>query len=76
MTTTHLKLRSPLGDESHNFYVLIETSGSMMAHDEEKLSLFTENLLRDNIIDNGTMTNDPGKINVRIIFSFFKLLPE
>ncbi|XP_012151768.1 D-2-hydroxyglutaric acid dehydrogenase isoform X2 [Megachile rotundata] len=57
-------LKNPLTskDDGHEFYVLIETSGSNASHDEEKLSLFVEKALSDGIIEDGTLTSDPAKI--------------
>lgn len=46
-----------------------------MGHDEEKLSLFVEKAINDNIIEDGTLTNEKTKVNVckmRYMFrSFF-----
>ncbi|XP_031789445.1 D-2-hydroxyglutarate dehydrogenase, mitochondrial [Nasonia vitripennis] len=56
-----LGLRSPLSDE-HDFYVLIETAGSHLAHDEEKLETFLTKLMDGGIVDDGTVTSEPSKI--------------
>ncbi|XP_017888237.1 D-2-hydroxyglutarate dehydrogenase, mitochondrial isoform X2 [Ceratina calcarata] len=57
-------LRSPLTSKSdgHEFYVLMETSGSNVDHDEEKLTSFVEKALADDIIEDGTLTSDPTKV--------------
>ncbi|KAG7199803.1 hypothetical protein KM043_000465 [Ampulex compressa] len=60
----NLGLKNPLTSKSegHEFYVLIETSGSEMGHDEEKLAKFVERALAQNLIEDGTLTADPGKV--------------
>lgn len=57
-------LKSPLTTkiDGHDFYVLMETSGSNVNHDEEKLTSFVEKALADDIIEDGTLTSDPTKI--------------
>ncbi|XP_078048801.1 D-2-hydroxyglutaric acid dehydrogenase [Augochlora pura] len=57
-------LKSPLISvpEGHEFYILLETSGSNMAHDEEKLTSFVEKALADDVIEDGTLTSDPAKV--------------
>lgn len=64
-------LKSPLTTkiDGHDFYVLMETSGSNVNHDEEKLTSFVEKALADNIIEDGTLTSDPTKVKVSIFFS-------
>lgn len=44
------------------FYVLIETFGSNSSHDEEKMSLFLEKVISDNIAQDGTLATDLTKI--------------
>lgn len=65
-------LKSPLTTkiDGHDFYVLMETSGSNVNHDEEKLTSFVEKALADDIIEDGTLTSDPTKIKVSIFFSY------
>ena len=58
--TTTLGLKSPL-DDTHEFYVLIETAGSQSAHDEEKISRFLEKTMENGLVENGTYTADPSK---------------
>ena len=59
----NLKLTSPLTTD-FPFYVLIETSGSMAAHDEEKLSLFLERVLEQGLVADGTVAAELSKIKV------------
>lgn len=68
-------LKSPLTTkiDGHDFYVLMETSGSNINHDEEKLTSFVEKALADNIIEDGTLTSDPTKVKVSIFFSVFSI---
>ncbi|XP_076636354.1 D-2-hydroxyglutaric acid dehydrogenase isoform X2 [Colletes latitarsis] len=57
-------LKNPLTTkpDGHDFYVLLETSGSNMAHDEEKLASFVEKALAEGMIEDGTLTSDPAKV--------------
>lgn len=64
-----LGVRSPLTDE-HEFYVLVETAGSKLAHDEEKVEAFLTKLMDRGIIDDGTVTSQPSKIRVSIFFFY------
>lgn len=56
-----LGLRNPI--QKNNFYVLVETSGADMSHDEEKLTKFTEWLMNENLVQDGTIATDKQKIN-------------
>uniref|UniRef100_A0ABD2XE31 D-2-hydroxyglutarate dehydrogenase, mitochondrial n=1 Tax=Trichogramma kaykai TaxID=54128 RepID=A0ABD2XE31_9HYME len=56
-----LGLRSPLASE-HEYYVLIETSGSEARHDDEKVSAFLEKAMSDGVVDDGTVTSEPSKV--------------
>lgn len=60
--TGNLKVKCPLGD--FPFYMLIETSGSNSAHDEEKLNAFLEDIMGDGTVLDGTVTNEPGRSKV------------
>jgi len=62
----NLGMKNPLTSrkDGHDFYVIIETSGSHLAHDEEKLSSFVEKAINDDIIEDGTLTNEITKVNV------------
>ncbi|KAF3429149.1 hypothetical protein E2986_05180 [Frieseomelitta varia] len=61
---TTFGMKSPLTSKTdgHDFYVLLETSGSNVNHDEEKLGSFVEKALADDIIEDGTLTSDPTKV--------------
>lgn len=63
---TTFGMKSPLTSKTdgHDFYVLLETSGSNTNHDEEKLGSFVEKALADDIIEDGTLTSDPTKVKV------------
>ncbi|XP_051638400.1 D-2-hydroxyglutarate dehydrogenase, mitochondrial isoform X1 [Manacus candei] len=56
----HLKLSSPV--TGNPFYVLIETSGSNSAHDEEKLNNFLEQATASGLVTDGTVATDDKKI--------------
>ncbi|XP_017681825.1 PREDICTED: D-2-hydroxyglutarate dehydrogenase, mitochondrial isoform X2 [Lepidothrix coronata] len=56
----HLKLSSPVAGSP--FYVLIETSGSNSAHDEEKLNNFLEQATASGLVTDGTVATDDKKI--------------
>lgn len=62
VSINNLGMKNPL--TSHEFYMLIETSGSHLAHDEEKLSSFVEKAMNNDIIEDGTLTNETAKVNV------------
>ncbi|KAK9480078.1 hypothetical protein V1514DRAFT_326359 [Lipomyces japonicus] len=51
------ELRRPL-DNEHNFYVLVETSGSNRGHDEEKLQQYLEDLIENDVIEDGVLAQD------------------
>lgn len=57
-----LGVRNPLSE--HPFYVLIEVSGSNAAHDEEKLNAFLESAMGEGIVSDGTVTNEPSRMQV------------
>ncbi|CRK88582.1 CLUMA_CG002378, isoform A [Clunio marinus] len=44
------------------FYMLIETSGSNQAHDEEKLNEFLRKAMESSLVIDGVTTNEPGKM--------------
>nr|XP_034989598.1 D-2-hydroxyglutarate dehydrogenase, mitochondrial isoform X3 [Zootoca vivipara]XP_034989599.1 D-2-hydroxyglutarate dehydrogenase, mitochondrial isoform X3 [Zootoca vivipara] len=56
----HLKLTNPVSESP--FYVLIETSGSNSAHDEEKLSHFLEHVMASGLVAEGTLASEDKKI--------------
>ena len=55
-----IDLKNPI--EENNFYVLIETSGSNAAHDEEKLTKFVEWLMEKDLVQDGTIATDKQKM--------------
>ncbi|KAG5327186.1 D2HDH protein, partial [Pseudoatta argentina] len=65
VSINNLGLKNPLTSrkEGHEFYMIIETSGSHLVHDEEKLSSFVEKAINDDIIEDGTMTNESKKLD-------------
>lgn len=60
LVETHLRLHNPIS--KWPFYVLIETSGSVSNHDEEKINLFLEKVMSDNTAQDGTLATDLSKI--------------
>lgn len=66
VSVNHLGMKNPLTtrENGHDFYMIVETSGSHLAHDEEKLSLFVEKAMDQGIIEDGTLTNETAKVNV------------
>ena len=51
----NLGLDCPIG--SHPFYLLIETSGSNMYHDQEKVNQFLERVLSEKLVTDGTVAS-------------------
>lgn len=66
VSINNLGMKNPLTshEDGHEFYMLIETSGSHLAHDEEKLSSFIEKAINNDFIEDGTLTNETTKFNV------------
>ncbi|XP_069692075.1 D-2-hydroxyglutarate dehydrogenase, mitochondrial isoform X1 [Periplaneta americana] len=60
--TTNLKLQRPIGE--FPFYMLIETSGSNGAHDEEKLNKFLEASMANGVVLDGTVASEPSRIKL------------
>ncbi|XP_039280712.1 D-2-hydroxyglutarate dehydrogenase, mitochondrial [Nilaparvata lugens] len=58
----NLGVKSPIGQ--FPFYVLIETSGSHTAHDEEKLNAFLDAAMAESYVLDGTVTNEPSRMQV------------
>ncbi|XP_031621872.1 D-2-hydroxyglutarate dehydrogenase, mitochondrial-like [Contarinia nasturtii] len=67
----HYKLNSPIGE--YPFYLLLETSGSNLKHDEEKMNSFLESSLARGDIQDGVVTNET--VKVRQIWAIRELLP-
>lgn len=66
VSINNLGMKNPLTsrEDGHEFYMIIETAGSHLVHDEEKLSSFVEKAINDDIIEDGTMTNESKKLEV------------
>ncbi|QLL34625.1 hypothetical protein HG536_0G04870 [Torulaspora globosa] len=72
-TIDYLKgLPFPL-ENHHNFYVLIETSGSNKRHDDEKLSAFLSSALDAKLLSEGVMAKD--KADYDRIWTWRKSVP-
>ncbi|XP_050723158.1 D-2-hydroxyglutarate dehydrogenase, mitochondrial-like isoform X2 [Eriocheir sinensis] len=56
----NLKLKVPIS--SHEYYMLIETSGSDGTHDEEKLNTFLEDALGSGIVADGTVASESSRM--------------
>jgi hypothetical protein len=50
--------------------MLIETSGSNMEHDEDKLHKFLQKAMDKSIVCDGFVTNEPGKMKVSEVLIF------
>ncbi|KAF9586014.1 hypothetical protein BGW38_010408 [Lunasporangiospora selenospora] len=59
---------------SHQFYVLVETSGSNKEHDDEKLGQLLEGLITDGIIQDGVLAQDTTQI--RNLWAIREGIPE
>ncbi|KAJ2767034.1 D-lactate ferricytochrome c oxidoreductase, partial [Coemansia nantahalensis] len=69
----HQALKHPLAAE-YPFYVLIETSGSNKAHDDEKLEGLLEELLETGVVEDGSLAQDASQI--RRMWSMREGIPE
>lgn len=67
VSINNLGMKNPLTNrkDGHEFYMVIETSGSHQDHDEEKLSSFVENAINNDLIEDGTLTSETAKLNVK-----------
>ncbi|KAI8890384.1 FAD-binding domain-containing protein [Backusella circina FSU 941] len=52
----------PIMEKEYPFYVLIETSGSNKDHDDEKLSTYLENMIVDEVAEDGVVAQDESQI--------------
>ncbi|KAF9307293.1 hypothetical protein BGZ74_007103 [Mortierella antarctica] len=59
---------------AHDFYVLIETSGSNKDHDDEKLGNYLEGLMGDDIVQDGVVAQDTTQ--VRNLWAIREGIPE
>jgi len=66
--TTHLHVSNPISPSP--FYVLLETSGSNAAHDEDKLQMFLDSVTSSGLVMDGTIATAPSKIQVGLLQSF------
>ncbi|KAM7160332.1 D-2-hydroxyglutarate dehydrogenase, mitochondrial isoform 2-T2 [Macrochelys suwanniensis] len=62
LVESHLKLSKPVTGSP--FYILIETSGSNSAHDEEKLNNFLEHVMASGLVTDGTVATEDKKIKM------------
>ena len=60
--------------EKASFYVLIETSGSNKEHDDDKMSSLMENLLDNEIIQDGVLAQDETQMNA--LWNLRESVPE
>ena len=60
-----LGLYNPL--DEYPFYMVVETSGSNEAHDEEKLNSFLEGALTEGFVADGTVATDGSKVTVSLL---------
>ncbi|KAL8473834.1 hypothetical protein ACS0TY_030624 [Phlomoides rotata] len=51
-------LRDPLPSSKHNFYILIETTGSTESHDKEKLEAFLIHSIESGMLTDGVLAQD------------------
>jgi len=57
LVTNVKKVRNPLNSR-HKFYVLIETAGSNIDHDREKVTQFLEHVTTNQVVTDGTIAGD------------------
>lgn len=69
----HTDLIRPL-EQKYPFYVLIETSGSNKAHDDEKLETFLESALTEELVLDGVVAQDAGEVSN--LWQWRELIPE
>ncbi|GMM28486.1 D-lactate dehydrogenase [Martiniozyma asiatica (nom. inval.)] len=71
LAAKHLETTHPLCQEDdtgidsvpeYPFYVLIETSGSNKEHDDEKLEGFLERIMEDEVVADGTVSQDESQL--------------
>ncbi|PLW26706.1 hypothetical protein PCASD_20758 [Puccinia coronata f. sp. avenae] len=72
----HTQQKDPFtsSQDSNQFYVLIETSGSNKQHDDMKLEHLIESLMESEIISDGILSQDESQL--QSIWSFRELIPE
>ncbi|XP_026464711.1 D-2-hydroxyglutarate dehydrogenase, mitochondrial-like [Ctenocephalides felis] len=52
--------KRPIGN--YPFYMVIETQGSHMEHDEEKLQSFLQKAMNESVVEDGVVASEPSKI--------------
>lgn len=65
-SSRYLNQAPPIGE--YPFYMLLETSGSNAAHDEEKVHQFLGSAMERNLVLDGTTTNEVGKMKQMWLF--------
>ncbi|KAH7836090.1 hypothetical protein Vadar_032608 [Vaccinium darrowii] len=69
LVLNHLEgVRNPLPPSMHNFYVLIETTGSDQSYDKEKLEAFLLRSMEGGLISDGVLAQD-----INQAFSFWRI---
>ncbi|KAG5517805.1 hypothetical protein RHGRI_038241 [Rhododendron griersonianum] len=69
LVLNHLEgVRNPLPPSMHNFYVLIETTGSDQSYDKEKLEAFLLRYMEVGLISDGVLAQD-----INQAFSFWRI---
>ncbi|KAF7145396.1 hypothetical protein RHSIM_Rhsim04G0168600 [Rhododendron simsii] len=69
LVLNHLEgVRNPLPPSMHNFYVLIETTGSDQSYDKEKLEAFLLHSMEVGLISDGVLAQD-----INQAFSFWRI---
>ncbi|KAL1916271.1 uncharacterized protein VTP21DRAFT_5888 [Calcarisporiella thermophila] len=61
-------------EREYPFYALVETQGSCKDHDEEKITVFLENLMQSDIAKDGVIAQDIQQMNS--LWSIRELIPE
>ncbi|KAG0341009.1 hypothetical protein BG004_006183 [Podila humilis] len=61
-------------ESTHDFYVLIETSGSNKDHDDEKLTNYLEGLMMDDVVQDGVVAQDTNQL--RNLWAIREGIPE
>jgi len=72
--TAHLRVSNPIS--ASPFYVLLETSGSNAAHDENKLQMFLDSVTSSELVTDGTVATVPSKIKVWSGAKFSNVRPK
>ncbi|RUS23105.1 hypothetical protein BC937DRAFT_92319 [Endogone sp. FLAS-F59071] len=65
--------KDPLQSD-YAFYVLVETSGSNKEHDDEKLNAYLENIMSNNVVQDGVVAQD--ETQIKNLWSIREGIPE